>query len=114
MSTTDLGAARLADHRLAFTRRSVKTGTGVADIVPAPGETVWGALYELGDGELAAIDRKEDSAGLTLKMRSAAPPAALMKGGYASNAGDVEVIGRDRLNVGHCAAGAAGALADPR
>ena len=54
-----LGAASLADHRLAFTRRSVKTGTGVADIVPSPGETVWGALYEIEDRQLAAIDRKE-------------------------------------------------------
>jgi gamma-glutamylcyclotransferase len=54
-----LGPARLDDHRLAFTRRSVRTGTGVADVVPAPGHTVWGALYEIGDDELAAIDRKE-------------------------------------------------------
>jgi len=54
-----LGIARLADHRLAFTRRSVKTGTGVADIVPAPGMEVWGVLYEIGDHELDAVDRKE-------------------------------------------------------
>jgi gamma-glutamylcyclotransferase len=54
-----LGPARLDDHRLAFTRRSVKTGTGVADVVPAPGQTVWGALYEIGDDELAAVDKKE-------------------------------------------------------
>lgn len=55
----NLGVARLADHRLAFTRRSVKTGTGVADILPAPGETVWGVLYTIDDDELAWIDRKE-------------------------------------------------------
>ena len=54
-----LGPACLNDHRLAFTRRSVRTGTGVADVVPAPGQTVWGALYEIGDDELAAIDTKE-------------------------------------------------------
>jgi gamma-glutamylcyclotransferase len=54
-----LGVACLADHRLAFTRRSVKTGSGVADIVQAPGQTVWGVLYEITDDELAAIDRKE-------------------------------------------------------
>jgi gamma-glutamylcyclotransferase len=54
-----LGVACLADHRLAFTRRSVKTGTGVADIIEAPGETVWGVLYKIADDELAAIDRKE-------------------------------------------------------
>ena len=54
-----LGVAHLADHRLAFTRRSMKTGTGVADIVQAAGETVWGALYRIDDNELTAIDRKE-------------------------------------------------------
>jgi len=54
-----LGPACLNDHRLAFTRRSVRTGTGVADVVPAPGQTVWGALYEIGDDELAAVDKKE-------------------------------------------------------
>jgi gamma-glutamylcyclotransferase len=54
-----LGPARLDDHRLAFTRRSVKTGTGVADVVSAPGHTVWGALYEISDDELARVDKKE-------------------------------------------------------
>lgn len=56
-----LGAAELPDHRLAFTRRSARTGTGVADILAAPGQSVWGALYELGGGEreLAALDEKE-------------------------------------------------------
>ena len=46
-------------HRLAFTRKSIKTRTGGADIVQAPGETVWGVLYKINDSELAAIDRKE-------------------------------------------------------
>ena len=54
-----VGAASLPGYRLAFTRRSVKTGTGVADIVRAQGERVWGALYEINANELAAIDRKE-------------------------------------------------------
>jgi gamma-glutamylcyclotransferase len=54
-----LGVARLDDHRLAFTRRSVRTGTGVADVVPAPGESVWGALYELDGEQAAALDAKE-------------------------------------------------------
>jgi len=30
-----------------------------ADIVWAPGEQVWGVLYEIAEDELAAIDRKE-------------------------------------------------------
>ncbi|HEX4482343.1 MAG TPA: gamma-glutamylcyclotransferase family protein [Solirubrobacteraceae bacterium] len=54
-----LGAAELRDHRLGFTRRSKRTGTGVADILPAPGESVWGVLYDLDDSQLAAIDEKE-------------------------------------------------------
>jgi cation transport regulator ChaC len=54
-----LGVAYLADHRLALTRRSMKTRTGVADIVQAAGEMVWGVLYRIDDNELTAIDRKE-------------------------------------------------------
>lgn len=56
-----LGRARLTDHRLAFTRRSVRNypGSGVADVVVAPGHTVWGALYAVDDGDLAALDHKE-------------------------------------------------------
>lgn len=54
-----VGVAHLPDHRLAFTRRSVKTGSGVADIVYAPGQAVWGVLYEIDHAGLTAIDRKE-------------------------------------------------------
>jgi gamma-glutamylcyclotransferase len=54
-----LGTAELRDHRLAFRRRSVRTGTGVADVFPEPGHSVWGALYELDAQGLAALDEKE-------------------------------------------------------
>jgi gamma-glutamylcyclotransferase (GGCT)/AIG2-like uncharacterized protein YtfP len=54
-----LGAAELRDHRLAFTRRSLRTGSGVADVLAAPGASVWGALYALDPAQLAAIDEKE-------------------------------------------------------
>lgn len=54
-----IGPADLPEHRLAFTRRSVRTLTGVADIVRADGQSVWGALYELDEPDLLAIDRKE-------------------------------------------------------
>ena len=54
-----LGIARLDDYRIAFTRRSVRTGTGVADIVAEPGSTVWGVLYEIREGDVAILDRKE-------------------------------------------------------
>ena len=54
-----LGAARLPGYRLAFMRRSLRTGTGVADIVPDPNATAWGALYELEPDQLALLDAKE-------------------------------------------------------
>lgn len=54
-----LGVARLNGYRIAFTRRSVRTGTGVADIVAEPGSTVWGVLYEISDEDVAILDRKE-------------------------------------------------------
>jgi len=44
---------------LAFTRRSIRTASGVADIVATPGQSVWGVLYELDKIELKAIDEKE-------------------------------------------------------
>jgi gamma-glutamylcyclotransferase (GGCT)/AIG2-like uncharacterized protein YtfP len=53
------GAALLRDHRLALTRRSIRWGGGVVDVVSAPGEHVWGAAYEAPDDALAALDRKE-------------------------------------------------------
>jgi cation transport regulator ChaC len=54
-----LGPARLPGYRLAFTRRSVRTGTGVADILAdADGET-WGVLYELDARDRDALDEKE-------------------------------------------------------
>jgi gamma-glutamylcyclotransferase (GGCT)/AIG2-like uncharacterized protein YtfP len=54
-----LGAARLDGFRREFRRRSIRWGGGAADIVPAPGESVWGALYELPDGALERLDAKE-------------------------------------------------------
>jgi gamma-glutamylcyclotransferase (GGCT)/AIG2-like uncharacterized protein YtfP len=54
-----LGPARLDGFRVEFRRRSIRWGGGAADIVPAAGESVWGALYEVPDGELDRLDRKE-------------------------------------------------------
>jgi gamma-glutamylcyclotransferase (GGCT)/AIG2-like uncharacterized protein YtfP len=53
------GVARLPDHRLALNRRSIRWGGGAADIVRSRGEEVWGALYEIPDGALDALDAKE-------------------------------------------------------
>ena len=54
-----LGPARLARHRLAFSRRSILTGSGVADIVAEHDREVWGALYAIAASELERLDRKE-------------------------------------------------------
>ena len=54
-----LGPARLDGFRVEFRRRSIRWGGGAADIVPAPGESVWGVLYEVADGELDRLDEKE-------------------------------------------------------
>lgn len=54
-----LGPAQLPGCRFAFMRRSVRTGTGVADILPDPEGSVWGALYELERDRMGALDRKE-------------------------------------------------------
>jgi hypothetical protein len=62
-----LGPAELPDHRLAFLRRSIRWGAGVVDIVPAPGRSVWGVLYDLpvGPGELDA----KEGAGFAYRRR---------------------------------------------
>lgn len=54
-----VGPARLDGHRLEFRRRSRRWGGGAADIAVAAGESVWGALYELPEGGLDALDAKE-------------------------------------------------------
>ena len=54
---TFIGIAELPGHRFAFSRRSIRTGTGVADVVADPATSVWGVLYEVED--LATLDAKE-------------------------------------------------------
>src|SRR3990172_11142414 len=54
-----VGRARLPDHQLSFTRYSRTSKGGVADIVPEPGAEVWGALYEVDEPCLAALDEYE-------------------------------------------------------
>lgn len=56
-----IGKARLDNYRLAFTRKSVKNwpGCGVADVLPAQGKFVWGALFEIADQDIPALDKME-------------------------------------------------------
>lgn len=62
-----VGPAELPDHRLAFLRRSIRWKAGAADIVSAPGESVWGVLWELPLGA-RELDVKE-SAGDAYRRR---------------------------------------------
>ena len=64
-----LGPARLDGFQLEFRRRSRRWGGGAADIVEAPGEAVWGALYEVPEGELERLDGKE-GAGFAYRRRA--------------------------------------------
>jgi gamma-glutamylcyclotransferase (GGCT)/AIG2-like uncharacterized protein YtfP len=89
-----LGAAELRAHRLAFTRRSLRTGAGVADILAAPGASVWGALYALDARHLAAIDEKE-GAGWAYERRA----VRVLADGRELNAVAYAVIAPDAEHV---------------
>lgn len=54
-----VGPACLADYRFAFSRRSIRTGTGVANVVSDARSSVWGVLYAVSDRCLETLDRKE-------------------------------------------------------
>ena len=75
-----VGPAELPDHRLAFLRRSIRWQSGAADIVRAPGESVWGVLWELPFG-LDELDVKEAAGdayrrrAVTLRLDGATVPA---------------------------------------
>lgn len=58
-SVSFVGVARLADHRLAFTRRSVKRNCGVADAVREHGHSVWGAVFRLSEVDVRSLDTSE-------------------------------------------------------
>jgi gamma-glutamylcyclotransferase len=58
-STRFAGVALLPDHRLAFTRKSVKRGCGVADAVPGVGRELWGVVYEVSDSDVGKLDACE-------------------------------------------------------
>jgi gamma-glutamylcyclotransferase (GGCT)/AIG2-like uncharacterized protein YtfP len=52
--------AKLADHKLAFTRTSERwQGGGVADVAPDSGKAVWGVVYEVTPADLDSLDRWE-------------------------------------------------------
>jgi gamma-glutamylcyclotransferase (GGCT)/AIG2-like uncharacterized protein YtfP len=54
-----LSSARLAGYRLAFTLPDEEWEGGVADLLPASGHEVWGALYGISAAHLASLDAYE-------------------------------------------------------
>ena len=54
-----LGRALLRNYRLAFTRYDSHEKGGVADIVAEAGAQVWGALYDIDEACLRALDQYE-------------------------------------------------------
>lgn len=54
-----VAGAKFGGHRLAFTRRSRDRGCGVADVVPAQDQCVWGAVYEIDERDIAPLDVSE-------------------------------------------------------
>jgi gamma-glutamylcyclotransferase (GGCT)/AIG2-like uncharacterized protein YtfP len=51
--------AAMSNHRLAFTRGSTERRCGVADAVPAAGEMLWGAVYDIEKTCLKSLDKSE-------------------------------------------------------
>jgi gamma-glutamylcyclotransferase (GGCT)/AIG2-like uncharacterized protein YtfP len=51
--------AKLPAHRLAFTRRSINRGCGVADILRDEAKDVWGIVYEIPKTEMTRLDESE-------------------------------------------------------
>ncbi|XP_044743463.1 gamma-glutamylcyclotransferase-like [Chrysoperla carnea] len=50
---------KLKDYRLDFMHYSNRWKGAAATIVPTPGHTVWGAIWELDDSHLASLDHQE-------------------------------------------------------
>jgi hypothetical protein len=49
----------LRDHRLAFTRKSINRGCGVADVIAKDGARVWGVVFEIADFDVSNLDVSE-------------------------------------------------------
>jgi len=58
-SATFVCVAKLPAHRLAFTRRSIKRGCGVADAIPDDRRDVWGVVYEIVQVDVGNLDQSE-------------------------------------------------------
>jgi len=51
--------AKLPDHRMAFTHRSLSRKCGTADAKPSKRDELWGVVYEIDESEITVLDRHE-------------------------------------------------------
>jgi len=63
-SATFVGIATLEGYRLAFSRKATSSnspwcGFGVADVVPDEESSVWGAVFQIDERDVGALDRSE-------------------------------------------------------
>ena len=54
-----ISVAKLPDHKLAFTRKSITRGCGVVDVIPQPNAEVWGAVFEIDERDIGSLDKSE-------------------------------------------------------
>lgn len=92
-SARPAGIARLPDYRLAFHKRGAD-GSGKGNVVPAPGQSVWGAVYRLSASDAAVLDdiegpgyarvtlqvARSDDAGILRVITYRAHPGAIEEG----------------------------------
>ena len=81
-----LGRALLRNYRLAFTRYDRAEKGGVADIVAEAGAQVWGALYEIDEKCLRALDEYEGAPRAAYSENERSAPGNLRPAGYVWNA----------------------------
>jgi gamma-glutamylcyclotransferase len=55
-----VSVARLPDYQFGITRHSRLRQCGTANVFSAPGEEVWGIVYDVNDADLAILDSFED------------------------------------------------------
>lgn len=78
--------ARLKDHRLAFTRLSKNRHCGVADVLQSTESEVWGAVFQIDETEIGALDKSEGYRPGRLRTDNAYERSEL----HVERAGDVE------------------------
>lgn len=59
-SSRFFAVGRLLDYEFGITRHSRLRRCGTANVVPSPGQAVWGIVYDISDPDLCVLDGFED------------------------------------------------------